>query len=59
MDEVAEDEKRISARNLQEGMILARNIYSSSGIILLKKDHIIDTQVLNKIINFVFEVLVS
>ncbi len=52
MDEVAEDEKRISARNLQEGMILARNIYSSSGIILLKKDHIIDTQVLNKIINF-------
>ncbi len=52
MDEVAENEKRIPARNLQEGMILSRNIYSGLGIILLKKDHIIDTQVLNKIINF-------
>lgn len=52
MEHVAEDEKRISARNLQEKMVLSRNIYSSSGVILLKKDHIIDTQVLNKIINF-------
>lgn len=52
MDQVAEDEKRISARDLQEQMILSRNIYSSSGVILLKKDHILDTQVLNKIINF-------
>ncbi|MEH6449566.1 MAG: HD domain-containing phosphohydrolase [Oleispira sp.] len=52
MDQVAEDEKRISARDLQEQMILSRNIYSTSGVILLKKDHIIDTPVLNKIINF-------
>jgi len=52
MDNVVENEKRISARNLQEKLVLSRNIYSSSGVILLKKDHIIDTQVLNKIINF-------
>jgi len=52
MDEVAENERRLAARNLQEGMVLSRNIYSGSGIILLKKDHIIDANVLNKIINF-------
>jgi adenylate cyclase len=52
LDQVAEDEKRISARNIQEGMLLSRNIYSGSGVILLKKDHKIDTAVLEKIINF-------
>lgn len=52
MENVAENEKRLPARNLQEGMILSRNIYSGSGVILLKKDHSINTQILDKIINF-------
>jgi adenylate cyclase len=52
LDQVAEDEKRISARNIQEGMVLSRSIYSGSGVILLKKDHKIDAAVLEKIINF-------
>jgi len=52
LDQVAENEKRIPARNIQEGMILSRNIYSGSGVILLKKDHKIDITLLDKIINF-------
>lgn len=52
MDDVAENEKRMPARNLQEGMTLSRNIYSTSGVILLKKNHLIDSPVLVKIINF-------
>lgn len=52
LDQIAEDEKRISARNIQEGMVLSRNIYSGSGIILLRKGHKITEQILNKIINF-------
>ena len=52
LDEVAESEKRIAARDLKEEMVLSRNIYSNSGVILLKKDHVIDNQVLDKVINF-------
>jgi response regulator RpfG family c-di-GMP phosphodiesterase len=52
MDDVADNEKRMPARNLQEGMVLSRNIYSTSGVILLKKNHLIDSSVLVKIINF-------
>mgnify|MGYP000187127533 CR=1 FL=1 len=52
MNNVAENEKRIPARNLQEGMVLSRHIYSTSGVILLKKDHLVDSQILVKIINF-------
>lgn len=52
LDQIAEDEKRIPARNIQEGMVLSRNIYSGSGIILLKKNHKIDIALLDKIINF-------
>jgi response regulator RpfG family c-di-GMP phosphodiesterase len=52
MKDIAENEKRIPARNLQEGMVLSRNIYSSSGVILLKKNHKLDTLLLDKIINF-------
>jgi adenylate cyclase len=52
LDQIAENEKRIPARNIQEGMVLSRNIYSGSGIILLKKNHKIDITLLDKIINF-------
>jgi response regulator RpfG family c-di-GMP phosphodiesterase len=52
LDEVAESEKRIAARDLKEEMVLSRNIYSNSGVILLKKGHIIDNHVLDKVINF-------
>jgi adenylate cyclase len=52
MDNVAENERKMSARNLQEGMVLSRNIYSPSGVILLKKNHLMDPQILVKIINF-------
>jgi adenylate cyclase len=52
LDDVPEDEKRISARSLQPGMILSRNIYSISGVILLKKDHVTDPSVIDKVINF-------
>ncbi len=52
LDEVAESEKRIAARDLKEEMVLSRNIYSNSGVILLKKGHVIDNHVLDKLINF-------
>lgn len=52
LDNIATNEKRIPARNIQEGMVLSRNIYSGTGIILLKKGHKIDAPILEKIINF-------
>lgn len=52
LDSIAENEKRISARDLKEGMKLSRHIYSSSGVILLKKHHIMNELLLDKIINF-------
>lgn len=54
VDEVADNEQRVSARSLQTGMRLSRNIYSSSGMILLKKDHTIDNHLVEKVINFEF-----
>ena len=52
LDEIAENEKRIPARNMQEGMVLSRNIYSGSGVILLKKGHKVDIPLIDKVINF-------
>ena len=52
LDDISDDEKRIPARSIQVGMILSRNIYSGSGVILLKKDHKIDEPLIDKIINF-------
>jgi response regulator RpfG family c-di-GMP phosphodiesterase len=52
LDDVPENERRIAARSLQPGMVLSRNIYSSSGVILLKKDHITDPPLIDKVINF-------
>tara|TARA_B110000196_G_C21143160_1_gene664960 strand:+ start:1682 stop:3001 length:1320 start_codon:yes stop_codon:yes gene_type:complete len=52
LEDVVENEKRIAARDLKEKMILSRNIYSNSGVILLRKNHVIDNKVLDKIINF-------
>ena len=52
LDDISDDEKRIPARSIQVGMVLSRNIYSSSGVILLKKGHKIDEPLIDKIINF-------
>ena len=51
-NDVADDEKRISAQALRSGMILSRNIYSCSGVILLKKSCPMTEALIEKITNF-------
>lgn len=52
LNDVSEDEMRVGTKDLQTGMALSRNIYSSNGVILLKKSHILDDGLIDKIVNF-------
>lgn len=52
LNDVSEDEMRVGTKDLQTGMALSRNIYSSNGVILLKKNHILDSGLIDKIVNF-------
>lgn len=50
-DKLGEGERIMSAEALQPGMVLSRNLLSGRGMVLLKRGHVLDANVIEKIIN--------
>jgi len=49
---IADNKLRLSARDLKVNMSLAKDVYSSEGVILIKKDRILDEHLIEMLINF-------
>ncbi len=52
--EVIKDEAiKVSLADLKEGMVLARDMYTKSGILVLSEGHVLDDKLVQKIVQFV------
>ncbi len=45
-------EMAVSARDLQVGMILSRDLITPNGLLMLSADHVLDARIISRIINF-------